>query len=480
MKTRLLPLFLCAALACVPCVRAAEEPRHPYVSGSFYPSDPERLSRMVRERLAAAGGETPDGRLVGLIEPHAGYEYSGASAAHGYKLLAGRSIGTVILLGPYHKARFPGASVWTGGAWETPLGTVEIDTELARAIASEDPSFAFNPAAHLAEHSLETQLPFLQSTLAPGFRIVPILVSDASIGNARKLGRAIAKHVSGRDVLCIASTDLSHYENDATALELDAFTSRLIRGGDPGALSEASLAERAPMCGDAAVVTLLAYLQETGPSRIRLLHYAHSGQVTGDNGRVVGYGTFGAFRDSASGLNRASQETLLKLARATLEAHVRGRPLPEPDRTDPELERERAVFVTLKKDGALRGCIGRILPEESLADAVRAMTVESASRDPRFRPVRPDEAADLSIEISVLEPPRRVGSADEIELPRHGVIVRRGERSGVFLPKVAEETGWTRQEYLSELCTQKAGLESDCWKDPGTQLYVFTSQDFGE
>lgn len=178
-------------------------------------------------------------------------------------------------------------------------------------------------------------------------------------------------------------------------------------------------------------------------------------------------------------LNDEQQRELLAFARETTACEVSGRALPDLPTGEPVYELERAVFVTLHKRGQLRGCIGTLQARESLAAAVRSSAVSASTQDPRFPPVTPDELPELDIEISVLSPMRPVAGADEIEVGRHGVVVRQGMRSGVFLPQVAPEQGWDRDTMLDILCAQKAGLPADAWRH-GAQLEVFTSQVFGE
>jgi len=179
-------------------------------------------------------------------------------------------------------------------------------------------------------------------------------------------------------------------------------------------------------------------------------------------------------------LSADSRRELLSFARRTIAARLSGTPPPPPPSGDPLFREKRGVFVTLRKAGELRGCIGYIEPVAPLAEAVRRMAVESATGDPRFPPVTADELASLSLEISVLTVPRRVGGAEEIVMKRDGVIVKRGGRQGVFLPQVADETGWSREEFLSALCAHKAGLPADAWRDPSTHLLTFQAEVFSE
>ncbi len=178
-------------------------------------------------------------------------------------------------------------------------------------------------------------------------------------------------------------------------------------------------------------------------------------------------------------LNTQQQRVLLDLARRTIEQYVTDRSVPELPEGDPAFSAERAVFVTLHKDGQLRGCIGGLEAQHPLAEAVRSSAVSAATQDPRFPPVSPDELDDIEIEVSVLSPLEKVESPDEIVVGLHGVMVSDGMRRGVFLPQVAPEQGWDRETMLSYLCAHKAGLPADAWK-AGADLYVFTTQVFSE
>ncbi|MCX6782251.1 MAG: AmmeMemoRadiSam system protein A [Candidatus Magasanikbacteria bacterium] len=179
-------------------------------------------------------------------------------------------------------------------------------------------------------------------------------------------------------------------------------------------------------------------------------------------------------------LNSTKQKTALEIARKTLEAHFDGRDY-VPEVGDIKiLSEHRGVFVTLRKNGNLRGCIGIFESDRPLTEVIREMALAAAFEDNRFEPLTKDELNEIKIEISVLSPMKKIASADEIELGKHGVNIRRGARSGVFLPQVAEETGWDKKTFLDSLCVEKAGLEPGCYNDPNTELYIFTAQVFEE
>ena len=179
-------------------------------------------------------------------------------------------------------------------------------------------------------------------------------------------------------------------------------------------------------------------------------------------------------------LNENQQKELLKIARQTIQTYVSTGKKPDFNITDQTLNEESGAFVTIYKKGQLRGCIGNIIGYQPLWETVRDMAIESSTGDPRFSAVTEKELGDIDIEISVLSKPKRIKSIDEIILGKHGVIVRRGSNSGVFLPQVATETGWSKEEFLSYLCSHKADLSADAWKSKDTEIHIFSAQVFGE
>jgi hypothetical protein len=467
---------------------AGEETREPFVAGVFYPEDPAELNGKIAGFFSRVPSREKDPRpLLGLILPHAGYVFSGQTAAYGYKALEGRQFDTVILIGLYHRGAILGASVWRGGSWKTPLGSVPVDTEMAEALFAEDPSFQFSQDAHLAEHSLEVHLPFLQRTLKD-FKIVPILTTVLSIEKSVALARAILKHSAGKRVLVIASTDMSHTHADAEARRIDERALDVLKKGGPRSFFRSVKLGEAEFCGSAAVLTLLEIGRLSGGAQIEVLKYATSAETSHDESRVVGYGAAALYKGKPERFpvpQKAGRETLtpreqkklLRIARQAVETYVTAGRVAKFRVADPALLKSRAVFVTLRKEGKLRGCVGRFSVKRPLYLAVRDTAILTAAKDERFPPVTPAELKDLKYEISVLGTPQRVKSIDAIELGTHGVVIRQGDRSGVFLPKVATEMLWSRETFLRNLC-RKAGLPDVCTEDPSTELYVFTSYDF--
>ena len=428
----------------------------------------------------------------------------------------------VVILGNSHQFPFEEIAIDSSDFWETPLGRVELDRNFIENLISESPKIIENSQIHAAEHSLEIELPFLQKTLTD-FKIVPILLGSKSEDTIDTLVSALTKYIDSKTLVLI-STDLSHYPSYEDANRVDRKTIEAVVSGDTTKLDTAiseSMSEGIPnlatcICGEAAVRVGMKVAAKLEASDIQLLKYANSGDTAGDKSRVVGYAAIGFYTkrpieeksrqgkesdslqskesDSeelpsfgefgAVGLGEKEQIQLLEISRQTLEAFVRKGKIPKIEISNPNLNEPCGAFVTLRKPDQnpktndLRGCMGVFEPEDPLWKVVQDRTVAAAAKDPRFAPVRPDELSEIEIEISVLSKPKKIGDSKKIELGKHGVILKRGSRGGVFLPQVATETGWDLETFLGQLCSQKAGLPWDCWKDPQTELYTFTAQVF--
>ena len=482
-----------------------ENIRKAAVAGGFYPGDKATLEKYVDTMLREAKPPKIEGPIRAIMVPHAGYVFSGPVAAYAYKELEGRDIRTVVLIGNSHHHYFDGIAVYAKGAFETPLGLVPVDEAFTAKLLAADPALADRPDIHEGDHVLEVQLPFLQRILK-NFKIVPILFSGDSPELAAKLAKILPSLMDDK-TLIVASTDMSHYPPYADAATSDKRTLDAILTGKMGNLDTAlqTLAtEHVPqaetfLCSPSGVRVAMLLTLNSGNLQPVLLKYANSGDASGEKSRVVGYGAV-AFVVQPSATPKAApissekkellkdekilkpqeEKELLKIARATVENYVKTGKLPEFSPTSPALQRPLGAFVTLKKNGQLRGCIGRFEPSEPLYKIVQQMAASAATQDPRFRPVSTAELDKLEYEISVLSPLRKIPNADEIVLGKHGVTVSKGFHHGVFLPQVATETGWGKEEFLSELCSQKAGLPGNCWKDPDVNFEVFTAEVFSE
>jgi AmmeMemoRadiSam system protein B/AmmeMemoRadiSam system protein A len=439
-------------------------------AGQFYDADPAQLGRGIDGYLAAAKPVLKSGgRPVAIIVPHAGYVYSGKTAAEAYKLLQGADIQVAVILGPSHQFGFRGCSIYTGGGFETPLGIAEVDREAAQAL-SRASGFGFIPEAHKEEHSIEVQVPFLQRVL-PKARIVPVVMGIPAENTIRTLAAALTKALKGRKAIVIASTDMSHFLSKGEANALDRSTIDLVRSQKMNDLLARVERGENIMCGGEAVAAALLYAQAAGDASVEILKYDDSTSGGGPADRVVGY--FSAAITVAAPFNLSADEKkeLLRLARQSVELFVREGKTLSYETSDPNFTTPRGAFVTLTKKRELRGCIGFIEPVAPLAQAVIRCAIYAASEDPRFGPVAPAELGDLDYEISVLTPLRKIMDPSAVQVGRHGLVIAQGGRRGLLLPQVATENGWDREEFLRQTCL-KAGLVPDAWKR-GAEISTF-------
>jgi AmmeMemoRadiSam system protein A len=271
---------------------------------------------------------------------------------------------------------------------------------------------------------------------------------------------------------------------------MDELTLQAIKAIDPKRFFEGCTSRKMEMCGFVPVTTALMLAQMRGIKHVEVLKHANSGDTSGDKSRVVGYssvifysGLLGASQsqdDGTKALSKPEKKELLAIARNSIETYVKTGKAPDITIKDERLNEVQGAFVTIRKHGALRGCIGNIVGQKPLSETVRDMAVAASSQDSRFTPLTAEELKDIDVEISVLSKPRRDKEATEIQLGQDDVIVSQGGHQGVFLPQVAQETGWSKEEFLSQLCSQKADLPPDAWKNPETEIYVFTADVFAE
>jgi len=263
--------------------------RPPAVAGTFYSHDAARLRREIEAYLAAA--EAPraiDGELVALVSPHAGYSFSGTVAGSAYRLVQGLKFDLVVIVAPSHHHLFSGFSIYTAGDYLTPLGRVPVERCLAMELIGKSAAVNFHPEAHRQEHSLEVQLPFLQVALGD-FQLLPIIMGRQSQAAARQLALILTQVADQRRVLLVASTDLSHFHDAATAGRLDRGVLDAIAAFDPDLFWHLVESGTAEACGAGPLLAVMLAAQQLGARRARILAYRHSGEVCGDNRRVVGY-----------------------------------------------------------------------------------------------------------------------------------------------------------------------------------------------
>jgi MEMO1 family protein len=486
-------LIAATALSVTAATSGAPKVREPVVAGSFYSKDAATLSHSIETFLDGATSQR-SGQLKALICPHAGYQFSGPIAASGFRLLRGLEFQTVILLGPSHYAALDAGSVSDADLFRTPLGDVPISAK-SRNLA-KFPPFALNPKCEVEaprwaeavpsapngrdradswEHADEVEVPFLQKTLG-AFELVPVIMGDVDTDKAA----SALERVLDDNTLIVVSSDLSHYYPYAEARRLDERCVNAICTLDIAAMQSQEA------CGRIPILTLLRIAKSHG-WRPQLLDLRNSGDTSGDKSRVVGYAAIAFYAsDSTAGLSDSDRRYLLELARRSLNAaSAHATPsTPQAESVPAALAARKGVFVTLTKGGALRGCIGNIMPYRPLYEAVADNARKAALEDPRFPPVTAGEADLLSIEISVLTEPRPLtfdSAADllgKLHPGEDGVVLRIAAGTATYLPQVWKEIP-DRIEFLNSLA-EKAGGRSDDWRKPGTTVSIYHVESFHE
>ena len=462
----------CKGQTQAPVVRPATQ------ANRFYTGDARELSEEVDSLLALHRNDAKYNNVAAVIVPHAGYYFSGNVAASAYMAIdAKKQYKRIFLLGPSHHEWLDGASVNTeADYYATPLGNVKVDHETAVFLTNTnrtnntnnfsntdgmDSVFRYRPEAHDREHCLEVQLPFLQRMFKEVPPIVPIVISTNDYDKLKRLSHVLKPYFTDENLFVISS-DFSHYPSYEDAYEVDAKTGKAVESGDVEEFiatinANARSGKRnlhTSACGEFAIITLMLMLD--GQYEVKHLMYQNSGENTDfvlsdDDKKALKDIAFNSIRDSINGKSVSVRESLLQKY--------------------PMLNKKCGAFVSLHKHGHLRGCIGHFGEDYPLHEIVAEMARAAAFEDPRFMPVTRDELNDLDIEISVLTPMRRIQSLDEFELHRHGIYIKKGYRSGTFLPQVADEVNWTKEEFVGHCSQDKAGLGWDGWRD--AELYVY-------
>lgn len=479
----------CKGQSATPVVRPATQ------ANRFYTGDARELSEEVDSFLALHRDDTKYSNVAALIVPHAGYYFSGNVAASAYMAIdTKKQYKRIFLLGPSHHEWLDGASVNTeADYYATPLGNVKVDHETAMKLTTtdctDDTDFFYRPEAHDREHCLEVQLPFLQRffTLYSSLStqemppIVPIVISTNDYDKLKRIAEVLKPYFTDENLFVISS-DFSHYPSYEDAYEVDAKTGKAIETGDVEEFiatinANARSGKRnlhTSACGEFAIITLMLMLDQN--YEVKHLVYQNSGDIDNhDHSRVVGYHSFAILRNDNTGftLSDADKKALKEIAFNSIRDSLDGKPIAQPTLTSDllPLTSKCGAFVSLHKHGHLRGCIGHFGEDYPLHEIVAEMARAAAFEDPRFMPVTRDELNDLDIEISVLTPMRRIQSLEEFELHRHGIYIKKGYRSGTFLPQVADEVNWTKEEFVGHCSQDKAGLGWDGWRD--AELYVY-------
>jgi len=500
----LLIIFSYATVACRANKTTDFDVREPAVAGKFYPESAVKLRRAIEKFLQDAVPVKVK-KPIAIIVPHAGYIFSGQICADGFKQVSQQQYDVIVVLGTNHtNAIFEKISIYPGSGFRTPLGTVSVEKNIVTSLLKTDPTDCIlDKSLHELEHSVEVMVPFIQ-VVFPEAKIVPVIVGSPDVEMCTRFGKALAEVLRGSRALIIASSDLSHYPPARVANIVDKETLEAVAKMDPDAFRAILRAHRdknipnlrTSACGEGPIITAMAAAISLGATDGAVISYSNSGDTSvGDSSRVVGYGavvlaaekeikkiraiaqpTTAAISNAA--LTLSDKKALLAFARETLSRIFLTDTVPLARGLNAALQQSRGVFVTLKKKGALRGCVGRIIGDEPLGKIVGTMTVQAAFHDSRFNPLIADELNDIDIEISVLTPMKQVADAADIVVGRDGVLLSKEGHHAVFLPQVATEQGWDREKLLDHLC-MKAGLSAGSWKK-GTQLSTFQTVVFSE
>ena len=457
------------------------------VAGSFYPDDPNELKDWIKQFLDKGESSEPSQNILGLVVPHAGYVYSGWIAGQAFKKVEGRKYDVVIVIAPSHSQAFPGSSIFDGDAYVTPLGEAMVDKDLAKEISNVNDMVKMSREGHgwkgnRAEHSLEVQIPFIQTVL-PKSKIVPIVMGTQDFESSDALMKAIVHSVrkTNKKVLLVASSDLSHYHDESTAKTMDECLVKAFNKFDYFRIALNAFSRRWEACGGAPIVVAMTACEQLGANKSQSVVYSNSANspyIKGDKKSVVGYFSGILFQDETTDdllplISNENRQKLLEIAKVTIINSAKddnekiniGIPAGE-------LSDEYAVFVTIHKNGKLRGCMGHTIADNNLISAVEESAKLACSRDPRFSPVEESELEELDYEITVLSRMKRILNIEEIEPGRDGVLLRLGYYSGIFLPQVATEQNWDRKTLLEQL-GRKANLTTDAYLDKKAELYVF-------
>jgi AmmeMemoRadiSam system protein B/AmmeMemoRadiSam system protein A len=419
--------------------------RNPYVAGYFYPGSAAEIKAMMAKFVDK---NAPKEDVIGLLVPHAGYQYSGAVTGATVSRIKFKD--TFIIMGPTHSGLGKPFSVWTEGTWKTPLGEVEIDAALAKQMVATSKYLEDDRRAHQEEHAVEVQLPFLQY-IKPDVKIVPVILSGAPASAYKEIGRDIARAVRELKIeaIIMASGDMTHYEPHEVAKDKDMKAVEAMLALNEDELTQRYRRLNISMCAYGPVVTLMAAAKELGANSAELVKYLTSGDATGDFGAVVGY--------AGVIFKKTTMHPIAALAKETVETYVReGKRPPLPPALTPEMKERAGVFVSIHKKGDLRGCIGTFEPQEkNVAAEVITNAISSSTRDPRFPPISPEELKNLDYSVDVLTPPELVKDEIQLDPKKYGVIVECGWRKGLLLPDLE---GVDTVDYQIDICRQKGGI----------------------
>jgi hypothetical protein len=466
--------------------------RQPFAAGKFYPADKEILTKDLSLLFENCKKPSENWNVRAIISPHAGYEFSGRIAASAFSAIPKDAVyKNIFIIASSHVMYFGGASVYNCGDYITPLGKVPVNKEIANKLILANKIFQFPVNAHIQEHSIENQIPFIQYYFKDMPPIVPIIIGTDDENLIKKIAEALRPWFNSENLFVISS-DFSHYPNYKNAIENDNLTAMSLESGSPeiflNTLSKNN-SKQIPglvtsMCGWTSGLTLLDLSDGDKKLQIKLIDYCNSGDSPrGGKNEVVGYNALVMIdnkqntdtfheTDNSFSFTEKEKKQLFDIAKSSIQSKLYNKNYVIDEKSLPgTLKKPMGAFVTLKIGGALRGCIGRFVSAEPLYTVVNESAISSAFEDPRFSPLTKDEYLNTNIEITVLGPLKKISNIKEIILGKHGIYITKNGRAGTMLPQVATENGWTVEEFLGYTSRDKAGLGWDGWKNADIFIY---------
>jgi AmmeMemoRadiSam system protein B/AmmeMemoRadiSam system protein A len=466
--------------------------RQAVAAGRFYSANKETLAKDISRLFESCVKTLPHLPTRAIISPHAGYIFSGKTAASALSVIDPNiQYRNIFIIGSSHTMAFDGASVYNIGDFITPLGKLAVNKNIANSLKKEK-LFDFPVDAHKQEHSLEVQMPLIQFYFKKVPPIVPIVIATNNINNIKKIAGILKPYFTPEN-LFIISSDFSHYPSYKTACEVDNTTADAIVSGNPERFMQVLRKNSnvkdpglvTSMCGWTSGLLLLYLAENDNNLEFRKIDYCNSGDSPyGSNDEVVGYNAIALIekrsdREVSGNLSdevkftEKEKEQLIDLARDNIKSLLYDkRRLTMENKTLPDIfNKPYGAFVTLKISGQLRGCIGRFVSSDPLYKVVLESSQSSAFEDPRFTPLTKKEFSKTEIEITVLGPMKKISDIKEIVLGRHGIYIKKDFRAGTMLPQVATENNWTVEEFLGYTSRDKAGIGWDGWKDADLFTY---------
>lgn len=485
-------ILLSIIIACNNQNQTVMNDRTSMYAGRFYEADSTDLREQLEELFFRAKPKQLY-NVRAIIAPHAGYVFSGTTAASAYNQIDDNvEYENIFVIAPSHHFLHKGVALYMDGNYITPLGKLYINQELQKQWIDKYPHLFYNSKeTHFKEHSLEVQLPFIQHKIKQFKFIVPVIVTTNDTSELQEIAKIFEPYFNENN-LFIISNDLSHYPHAKDAEIVDYETINAVLSNKPDSLLKISkklsdvpnLSTR--LCGKNAVLLLQYITQIKTNVNYHLVEYTNSSKSKyGSKDSVVGYAAIFITEGNKSNLlpefTEEEQKELLNIARTTLAEFLTKGEMPKVNITNNKFNKHLGAFVSLYNKDLLRGCIGTFTSDtlnKSLVQNVQEMAVAAAIRDLRFQNVEYEELDNIRIEISVISSLRKISNIKEIEIGKHGIFIRKGLKSGTFLPQVALKKNWSVEEFLGHCSKDKVGIAWDGWKD--AEIYVFETFVFSE